>query len=283
MDKRNLNRIIKESIKEVLSPKKLISEGINYDAGTNTFTFNFEHDNDSDLIRLENIGYSVDKFERCYHYGYKFAEDVDRKVRSEFIKQVKFPESFENEKDLNLFISKAVGYLDSQISLPQYNVVVYPQSLSELNRKMLSYLSRITSVKYIEIEMVKQLPMKIEFDYERFQLEVLDSHINGRPRYTAQQKNEVIANIKSMMDNIHQSDYFSIARDIKKEKYRQYIKNYYIFKDEESKSIFEHLYKNNVIVLDDIVTSGTTIYHLLNSLRTVNDSNNIVIFSLIGK
>ncbi len=266
--------------KEVHSSKRITSGGVYYDANTNTFSFNFGHDHDSDIIKLENIAYSVDKFERCYHYGYKFAEDIDNNVRFEFIKQVKSPESFEDEKDLNLFISKAVGYLDSQISLPQYNVVVYPQSLSELNRKMLSYLSRITSVKYIEIEMVKDLPMKIEFDYERFRIEVLESKENGQPKYMGSQKDEVIANIKAIMDHIHKSDYLSLARDIKEDKYRQYMKNFSKFNDEESKITFEHLIKSNVIVLDD---NGTSIHHLLNTLRTINDTNKIVIYSLIGK
>ena len=48
--------------------------------------------------------------------------------------------------------------------------------------------------------------------------------------------------------------------------------------------IFDQLYSVfGKIIIDDIVTSGTTISHLLKSLRLVNDSNDIVIFSLIGK
>ena len=86
-----------------------------------------------------------------------------------------------------------------------------------------------------------------------------------------------------MMESIHNSDYFSIARDTKKNRYRQYISNYYKFKDEKTKQIYNTLTNSNVLVIDDIVTSGTTIYHLLNTLRSLNDTNNIVIFSLLGK
>ena len=39
---------------------------------------------------------------------------------------------------------------------------------------------------------------------------------NGRPRYTDVQKQEVISRIEAVMNKVHQLDYFSITRDIKK-------------------------------------------------------------------
>jgi predicted amidophosphoribosyltransferase len=86
-----------------------------------------------------------------------------------------------------------------------------------------------------------------------------------------------------MIDSIHNLEYFSIARDVKKTKYRQYIRKYYTFKDENDRQLFETIQNTNILIIDDIVTSGTTISHLLKCLRSVNDTNNIVIFSLIGK
>ena len=52
-----------------------------------------------------------------------------------------------------------------------------------------------------------------------------------------------------------------------------------MFKNDEDKALFESIQNSNVLVIDDIATSGTTISHLLNSLRSVNDHNKIVIFS----
>lgn len=265
------------------NPKShIISEGVQYDTTTNTFTFDFEHDNETDIIKLERIGYSVEGFGNCYHFGYAFADDVDSKVRSEFIRQVKFPESFDNQNDLSLFISKAAGYLNTAITLPRYNVIVYPQSVSELNRKMMSVITRLTTATYIEIELVKNLPAQIEFDYDRYKVEVLDSTINGKPRYTPAQKEEAMSNIDKMMQDIHNLDYFSIARNVKKAKLRPFIRNFYKFKDAEAEKVYKELMSNNVILIDDVVTSGTTILNMLNTLRFVNDTNSIVVFSLIG-
>ena len=96
-------------------------------------------------------------------------------------------------------------------------------------------------------------------------------------------KKQIIDNIEKMMDSIHKLDYFSIARNIKKNKYKPYIRNYYKFKDENDKRLFETIQNTNLLIVDDIVTSGTTLSYILKCLRAVNDSNNIVIFSLIGK
>ena len=41
--------------------------------------------------------------------------------------------------------------------------------------------------------------------------------------------------------------------------------------------------QRNVLVIDDVTTSGSTLNEILRSLRIVNDDNNITIFSLIGR
>ena len=281
-----LKKIIGESIKEnILSFNgKILKEGVYYDDNLNKFVFNFENDNKTDIISLKKVGYKISAFNQCYYYGYQFEDTVDSLIRSSFIKSIKFPDNKITEKDKKTFIVNAINKLDSDISLPSYKIIVYPESMSEINRDMLKYLNRFTAPDVISMEMIKQLPKNIEFDYKRFKIEVLDVMLeNGRPRYSEKQKMNVLDNIREMMSSIKNLQYFSIAKDVKKLKYRQYIKNYYIFKNDEDKALFESIQNSNVLVIDDIATSGTTISHLLNSLRSVNDNNKIVIFSLIGK
>ena len=247
-------------------------------------TNGFSHDNESGIIRLRSVGYQSTIFNKCYYYGYEFDPDIDSSLRELFIKSIKFPDVSVSVKDKNTFIGNAVRNLDIDINLIKYDTLVYPQSMSELTRDMIKYLARWASPKYVSIELIKELPFKIEFDYERFSVEVLDSVLpSGKARYTEAQKKQVLSNIEDLMDNIHKSDYFSIARDIKKTRYRPYIKNYYKFKDEKDKELFKHLENSNVLIVDDIATSGTTISHLLKTIRSLNDKNNITVFSLLGK
>jgi orotate phosphoribosyltransferase len=45
----------------------------------------------------------------------------------------------------------------------------------------------------------------------------------------------------------------------------------------------ETIRKQNVLVVDDVTTSGSTLKEILRCLRIVNDDNNITIFGLIGR
>lgn len=160
---------------------------------------------------------------------------------------------------------------------------VYPESMSELNRRILSNMARIAQPTVVSMELVKEIPSKIEFDYDRFETEFLSAkNPDGYPKYTEHAKKQIVDNVRELMDMVHQKDYFSIARDIKKNKYRSFLKNFYKFKDEKDKVLYQTLLNSNVLLFDDVVTTGSTIYYLLNSLRSVNDNNKIVIFSLIG-
>ena len=281
-----LIEIIKASVKRNIGQlfDFEIQEGIKYNPDSDTFIFDFKNDNDTDIIQLQKVGYQMIAFNHCYYYGYEFEDTVDKQLRTNFIKSLKFLDGRISEKDRKLFIKNAVNKLDTDISLPSYKIVVYPESMSELNREMLQYLDMFAYPELIEMEMIKSLPSKIDFDYSRFTIEVLNSKLpDGRNRYTEIQKKEVLDNIQKMMDDIHNLQYFSIARDVKKIKYRKFIKNYYSFKNESDRQLLESLTNTNILIIDDVATSGATIGQLINSLRIVNDSNNIVIFSLIGK
>ena len=50
--------------------------------------------------------------------------------------------------------------------------------------------------------------------------------------------------------------------------------------DEEMISMIR---QKNVLVIDDVTTSGSTLNEILRSLRIINDDNDITIFSLIGR
>lgn len=272
-----VNTANKEGLDKVIH--NILVEGVSYDSETDTFTFDFQ----SDSVSLSKNMHQLNAFGKCYYYGYEFSKDIDHTIRTKFLKYIKDEGDFQNSEDFSKFIYNAVSALDDSICLPSYDLFIYPQSISELNRKILSNMARIAQPNIVSIELIKEMPSKIEFDYDRFNVEVLESkNSDGTPKYSPAAKKMTLESIKSMMDTIHQKDYFSIARDIKKNKYRGFLRNYYKFKDDKDKMIYKSLINSNVLLFDDIVTTGSTIYYLLKSLRAINDNNNIVIFSLIG-
>ena len=82
-----------------------------------------------------------------------------------------------------------------------------------------------------------------------------------------------------MLDKTNTLDYFSIAKNIKS-KYRKYIMNYL---KPETNIAKETLDAKNILIVDDINTSGSTLRELLRIINEINSNCNIYIYTLIGK
>ena len=258
--------------------------GITFDNELQRFVFDFEHDGRDDIVSLRGTGYQVEAFGKCFYYGYEFSDQVDGAVRSAFIKYVKFSEPLQEYPELTAFIKKAVDNLSHQINLYDYNLVVMPESSSRVNQYMLRYIYRFAQPMLHSMELVKSLPASISFDMKAYEKQYLNDVLeNGRPRYTETQKSEVKQSIGQMLELIHQKDYFTIARDVKKSRMRPYMMHFLNFASKEDEELCMGIRKQNVLIVDDIATSGSTLNEILRVLRILNEDNKITIFSLIGR
>ncbi len=258
--------------------------GITFDKEKNQFIFDFQCDDIDDIVKLTNEIKQIEAFGKCLYYGYEFAEQVDTKVRSAFIKYVKFSESIQENPNLAQFIQKAINALNDKINLYDYNLVIMPESSSKVNQYMMRYLYRFAQPSLQYLELVKALPANISFDMDGYEKQYLDDVLeNGRPRYTEAQKEEVKASINDMMELIHNKDYFTIAKDVRKSRMRPYMMRFLDFKTEEEKKLCSSIRMQNILIIDDVTTSGSTINEILRTLRILNEDNNIIIFSLLGR
>lgn len=281
-----LHSIINKTIDEIIHYDNQIVEGVQYNKENNSFTFDFLNDTEHDIIKLVNHGLSQSEvYNNCFYYKYQFEGNTDSKVRGKFIEYMKFHNGMLN-KDINMFVKKAVNSLDDTINLREYNTVIYPQSISEINRKVISYIRKFGYPNFLPFELVKEPPQVLTFDYESYKREVLDAtHKVGNkelPRYTEKQKQDELDKIKSMMDNIKKGDYFSIGRDMKY-KYRHYINNFYKFANDEEKNAFNSLKSPNVLVIDDVMTSGATLSYVIDTIYQINPKAKVIVFTIIGK
>lgn len=182
------------------------------------------------------------------------------------------------------FIQKTINDLNSKINLYDYDLVSMPQSSSLLNQNMLKYIYRFAQPTLRSMELVKNLTQKINFDIDVYNRQYLQDVLdNGRPRYTDKQKSEVLLNIEEMMELIHQKKYFTIAKDVKKNKMRPYIMNFLRFASDVEKTICEAIHRNNILIVDDITASGSTLNGILRALRIIDGDNKLTIFSLLGR
>ncbi|MBQ8521883.1 MAG: hypothetical protein IJ456_11065 [Bacteroides sp.] len=220
--------------------------GVTYDQEKQQFVLDFEHDGVDDIVSLTGSVYQVEAFGKCFYYGYEFSDSVSGSIRTSFIKYVKFSKSIQKEPNLTQFIQKAINDLNRQINLYNYDLVIMPESSSKVNQYMLRYIYRFAQPSLHRMGLVKSLPEHISFDMSAYEEQYLNDVLeNGRPRYTEAQKEEVRQNILGMMDLIHKKDYFTIAKDVKKSKFRPYIMNFLRFRNEEDKALCASIRKQN--------------------------------------
>ena len=178
----------------------------------------------------------------------------------------------------------AIDNLHKKINLYNYDLVVMPESSSKVNQYMLRYIYRFAQPTLYKMTLVKALPSNISFDMKAYEKQYLDDILeNGMPRYSPAAKEQAKSSINAMLEMIHQQDYFTIAKDVKKSRLRPYIMNFLRFESEEERELCSMIRQQNVLVIDDVTTSGSTLNEVLRILRILNEDNEITIFSLIGR
>ena len=64
---------------------------------------------------------------------------------------------------------------------------------------------------------------------------------------------------------------------------RPYIMHFLKFANDEDKNLCASIRNQNVLLIDDVTTSGSTLNEMLRTLRILNEDNKIAVFSLIGR
>ena len=112
-----------------------VADGVSYDREQDSFLFKFESENETAVLKRQI--HRINAFGRCFCYAYEFDSNVDSHVRTKFIHQIKFKENFLHSEECDRFIGSAIKSLDDELCVPSFDVFVYPESMSELNRRML--------------------------------------------------------------------------------------------------------------------------------------------------
>ena len=221
--------------------------------------------------------YSTTKHNHTYYFGYRFKDTAPSTERTEFIHSVKqIGDNPLSDDDLEQFIDRPLAELNNIVNLYHLDCFVYPISnRSPLVSKMIRCINKCTSreMNRCSFEFVKRVPTEIGFDFSSFEADYGDT--SGYRDMVKHVKNQLIPKLRNL-------DYFSIAQNVKS-RYRPYITGFLDFKNPEDIEQFSKLKGSNILVIDDINTTGSTLEEILRKLNRVNDSCNIFIYTLIGK
>ena len=182
-----------------------------------------------------------------------------------------------DDRDLRKLIERPLGVLDRAENLHSFDCIVYPISdRSELARFIVGIAGEYIGdkTKGASFELVKRSPREVLFDWEQF-----DREFSGSERQYKQIKKHVD---EVMIPQIHSLEYFSIAESVRT-KYRKYMRGFLRFGSEEKERTYAALHGKKILVLDDINTTQSTINEILRAIKTINNDNDIYIFTLLGK
>lgn len=247
--------------------------------GSDSFSFDFNSSNLDDILLVSEAGvYKSSINDKVYWFGYKFNDNIDSKLRTKFINWVKglVPEGRPKSSELYQFIDKPISKLDKMKPIVEFDAFVFPKSnRSELVNRIISVLFNYANRESAKVsfELIKNLPNNVSFDFNLFKAEAKND-------YQIKQVFDYVNDV--LLPKIHSLDYFSIAQNVRP-KYRKFIKDFLKFRDDESRHAFASLQASNVLIVDDINTSGSTLNEIIRIIREVNPKIDIYVFTLLGK
>ncbi len=238
---------------------------------TGDFVFDWTEDSINDTVHLTKDLYKTSRLDNVYYFGYQYNDNTPTSVRTQFTQMLRGISTRElNEKDKRIFVEKPLALLSKSEPLHEIDCVVFPRSeRSNLNNFQIKIVRKYVGGERIFVEAVKNDVKQIGFDYE--------GYFRDNPKDTQKLEDNQRKSIEEMMDKIHHSDYFHIGSQ--KTKYRDYFTNYLIFPE----SIEPLAVANKVLLVDDVATTGATLDLLLKTIKTINPTSEVLIYSIIGK
>lgn len=272
-----MKRVIKSNFNE---KKFLIHAGVSIDDDSNV-VFNWKSDSSSDIVSLATD--SSGEFDNNgirFVYGYEFtssANGSDKKIFRDYIKGISDSRALYSE-NIQEFVERAVLRFDERYTLSNFGATVYiePSKLPSLVDIMSDCLwEYMNNTPDLDLRLIKEAYKNVEFDSEKASKALRDCGMTER------RIQQTIKSTLEKFDDLKKSnELFQIKRFIPRP-IREGFFNFLKFKTEEEKETYRSLQGVNVLVFDDLLTSGSTVNEIIRYLKAINDENTLTVFVLI--
>lgn len=239
---------------------KLLIEGIKYNEQTNHFDFDWDHDTPQDLIGLKlqrfNKFTSIKQGFDLY-YAYKFNKNIDKNLKSDLRNSIKYIDTNKiNKNDLDLFLSKSINNFNQIEPLNEFDLIVFPKSTSKiLELVKLNMSAKAGSNTLISTDLfVKNSIENIKYNEDK--LNKLDP---GKKEQVLKLLNRVFSKEEYKLKSIPAQ-------------YRKFIENFLSFNTKTERRIFNILNEGKVLIVDDILTEGTTFVNMAKLINNLGEN-----------
>lgn len=207
-------------------------------------------------------------------YGYQYNPVADRPKLAQFRKMIKHPSAVDNIEE---FVEAGVLHIDEYIPLDSFEVVVRiklsyrPSILDTIYSCLLEHVSK-QSMSY---ELIKATYQDVEFDEEKARQALLEAE------YSEDDVDELIDSLLVTFDELKSSDRLFEMKRFLPRAIRTGFTNFLKFATDAERQAYERLQGVDVLIYDDLLTSGSTIREMARYLRSINPSNTLTAFVLI--
>lgn len=266
-------------MKRLVHPTSIINAGISVDE-TGNIRFNWASDDSKDVMSLvSDTSGEFDADNVRFIYGYAFKPRTSsgvKKVVRDYLKG-NTDSSVLYGDDLSEFVERAVIRLDERYPLDNFNVTVHVDSSTQpsLVDVMREWLWEHLNNVNIDFELIKELYRHVKFDTQRA-IEALRN--SGKDDRTI--KKEIEFTLGKFNKLKQSGQLFQMKRFVPKE-IRAGFFDFLKFKTDEERDAYKALQGVNVLIFDDIMTSGSTVREVIRYLKAINDKNTLTVFVLI--
>ncbi len=249
-----------------ISPES-INEGVRLN-DDNTYFFDFVHDNKNDILTLKyNKDYLTTKKmgDITSFFSYKINKTIDKDSTFKLLTYIK--NDLENYSNYDLFLNKSVLGLfnNPNIEVSDIDLILIPESSSNINFDLANRISnKIPNALFLKDVILKNEPENVSIDYDLLK--------------NKGYKKETIMEIENMVKSATINGVFKIKKIARR--FRRYILNFLKI-DITNRKLFNKLVNGKVIIVDDIITEGTTFKETIRLIENYGPKE-IILFSLIG-
>ena len=244
---------------EVFEETTELYEGVRKSIGGN-FELDWDNDMPEDLVKLEGSCVHITKYHKSIRcYGYKVNKvQANKKDRNEFLSFLKMQPSNERTE----LISRCIEDFYEKCPQKHFDYVLKIPSKSSLNDEIIEQLNKYDSFKVVSLlkRPTNDLELNLDLIKSKFHGDYIENFINY---------------LQKIIDYNKKKDNFSISTF--KPQYRAFIKPMISFGNED----IDNTPYTNILIVDDIFTSGSTMDMILNLLNDLNFQGTITMLTLI--
>ena len=266
----------------------IIKDGVRI-SNNGRIKFDKQKDLDTDIIELtKDISGIKSTHNLTYVYAYEFKDGTNVKEQKYFRDALKH--NIENTKYFNSaelfdFVEDGVFRLDEYKRLDKFKVLVSVKPTFTEQRTLLDlitlHIEQYSSNEIMSFELLKRKIKDVTFDPERALKALKQTNKYGN-RSNAELE-AIIYDVADKVNDMNPEDKFTIKQYLPVVIREGFI-NYLKFKDEETEQLYRNLDAGTeVLIVDDFITSGSTLKEIIRFLNAVNTNNKITAFAFINQ